>query len=89
MSYHVEFAPELYAEVKALPGHIRAQARQQFRSLAKDPRPPASKELRGKPGFYRLWLAGRWRIVYTVDDDTRTVRIIRVRRKEQIDYEGL
>jgi mRNA-degrading endonuclease RelE of RelBE toxin-antitoxin system len=39
--------------------------------------------------MYRLWLAGRWRIVYSINDDTRRVRIIRVRRKEKRDYEGL
>jgi mRNA-degrading endonuclease RelE of RelBE toxin-antitoxin system len=45
--------------------------------------------LRDKPGIYRLWLAGRWRIVYTIDDDLQVVRVVRVRRKEQIDYESL
>ncbi len=89
MNYHIKTAPEAQKELKTLPGYVRAQAYQIIDALETDPRPPGSKELRGKPGFYRLWLAGRWRIVYTVDDDTWIVRIIRVRRKEQIDYEGL
>jgi mRNA-degrading endonuclease RelE of RelBE toxin-antitoxin system len=89
VSYQIKFAPEVYAEIKALPGHIRAQARQQFLSLATNPRPPKMQELRGKPGYYRIWLAGRWRIVYTIDDNLQLVTILRVRRKEDIDYEGV
>ncbi len=59
MSYQVEFAPGVYAEVS------------------------------GKSGMFRVWLEGRWRIVYRIDEELRIVRIIRVRRKEAIDYEGL
>jgi mRNA-degrading endonuclease RelE of RelBE toxin-antitoxin system len=79
----------VFAEVRALPGHIRPQARQRFRELEDEPRPHGAKELRGKPGVYRLWLAGHWRIVYTINDDLQLVRVVRVRRKEQIDYERL
>jgi addiction module RelE/StbE family toxin len=89
VSYQIEFAPELYADVKALPAYVRAQARQQFRNLASNPRPHKAKELRGKPGFYRIWLAGRWRIVYSINDEAQIVRIIRVRSKATIDYESL
>lgn len=85
MSYHVEVAPELYAEVKRLPGYVRSQARQTFRDLAKNPYPDGAKELRGKPGVYRIWLAGRWRIAYKVNDEDKMVHIIRVRRKDSID----
>ncbi len=88
-SYRIEIVQEARKEVKALPGHVRAQARQQFRRLATNPRPNSAKELRGKPGFYRILLAGLWRIVYTMDDETQTVTILRVRRKEDIDYEGV
>lgn len=87
MSYQTKIAPEAKKELRALPAYVRAQAYQLIDTLETTPRPPRAKELRGKPGIYRLWLAGRWRIVYSVNDDTRTVRIIRIRRKEQIDYE--
>ena len=39
--------------------------------------------------MYRIWLAGRWRIAYEVDDESRRVEILRVRRKELMDYESL
>jgi len=47
------------------------------------------QKLCGKPGTYRIWLAGRWRIVYQIDDDQQVVVILRVRLKEDIDYESL
>lgn len=66
-----------------------AQALQMFRLLKDNPRPPRAKELRGKLGAYRIWLAGRWRIAYQVDDAQHVVVILRVRLKEDIDYDSL
>lgn len=43
--------------------------------------------LEGKPGFYPIWLAGKWRIVYQIIDDLVLVSVIRVRRKETINYD--
>ena len=89
MSYRIEVSPNVVKEVKALPGHIRAQARKLMRVLGDDPRPTRAKELRDKPKIYRIWLAGLWRVAYEIDDELETVRILRVRRREQIDYESL
>ena len=89
MSYRVEVPPEVRKGIKALPDHVRAQARQLIRALGENPRPSRAKELRGKPNIYRIWLAGRWRVAYEVDDEVRRIRILRVRRKERIDYESL
>jgi len=89
VSYRVEVPPGVRKEIKTLPGHVRAQARQLIRALGEHPRPSRAKELRGKPNIYRIWLAGRWRVAYEVDDEVRRIRILRVRRKERIDYESL
>lgn len=89
MSYRIDFRRKALKELKALPGHIRAEARSTIRNLERQPRPSRAKELRGKSKIYRLWLAGRWRLAYLIDDDERYVRILRIRRKEQIDYETL
>jgi len=72
-----------------LPGYARAQARQLIRALGDNPRPSRAKELRDKPNIYRIWLAGRWRIAYEVDNELKRIRILRVRSKEQIDYGSL
>jgi mRNA-degrading endonuclease RelE of RelBE toxin-antitoxin system len=45
--------------------------------------------LRDRPDLFRIWLAGRWRIVYEIDEENERVVILRVRSKDQIDYESL
>lgn len=89
MSYRVEVAPSVRQELRQLPGSVRAQAVRLIDALADDPRPVRAKELRGKPQVYRIWLAGRWRIAYHIDDDRRLLHILRVRRKDDIDYDTL
>jgi len=89
VSYEIDIIPPARKEIEVLPGHVRAQARQLIRELKENPRPPRAGELRGKPNIYRIWLATRWRIAYRVEEDPKRVLILRVRRKELIDYESL
>ncbi len=89
MSYRIELHREALFELKALPAHIRAQAIELIDLLAVTPRPPRAKELRDKPGIYRIWLARRWRIAYEIDDEQQTVIVRRIRRKTDIDYGSL
>ncbi|MBO9333400.1 MAG: hypothetical protein J7455_00910 [Roseiflexus sp.] len=56
MSYQIELHREALAELKALPASVRAQATALFDLLATTPRPPRAKDLRDKPGIYRIWL---------------------------------
>lgn len=89
MSYRIEFLISARAELRALPGYVRAEALDCITELGKTPRPSGSKELQGKPAIYRLHMAGRWRIAYHIDDDLKRIRVLRIRRKEFIAYEGL
>lgn len=89
MSYRIEITPAARGEIRALPAHVRSQAVQLIDGLGRDPRPPRSRELRERENIFRIWLAGRWRFVYAVDDDLITVLILRVRRKEDIDYPSI
>lgn len=89
MSYRIEVSPPAQKEIRELPGYVRSQARQLIRALGENPRPSGVKELRDKPSLYRIWLAGRWRIAYQIDDNVQRVRILRVRQKEDIDYASL
>ncbi|HWQ11633.1 MAG TPA: hypothetical protein VNL77_02470 [Roseiflexaceae bacterium] len=67
MRYQIELEPPVPSEVRSLPADVRAQAIREIDGLSIDPRPPRAKELKEKPGFYRLWLVGRWRLVYLID----------------------
>jgi mRNA-degrading endonuclease RelE of RelBE toxin-antitoxin system len=71
VSYQIKVPPEVRKEIQDLPGHVRAQARQLIRALGQNPRPARAKELRGKPNIYRIWLAGRWRMAYEIDDELK------------------
>ena len=50
--------------------------------LADDPRPPASRPLRGRPG-YRLRV-GDHRVVYTVDDGVLTIVVVTVGHRRDV-----
>jgi mRNA-degrading endonuclease RelE of RelBE toxin-antitoxin system len=89
VNYQIEILSSAHQEIRELPGYVRPQAIQLIDRLGENPRPSRAKELRDKPNIYRIWLAGHWRIVYEVDDDVRQIHILRVRRKEHIDYESL
>lgn len=89
MSYQIEITPAARREIRALPGYVRSQAIQLIEELGRDPRPARAGELRDRENIFRIWLAGRWRIVYEVDDELVVVLILRVRRKEDIDYPGV
>jgi len=89
VSYQIELHREALAELKALPASVRAQAIALIDLLAATPRPPRAKELRDKPGIYRIWLAERWRIAYEIDDEQQTIVVRRIRRKSDIDYDSL
>jgi mRNA interferase RelE/StbE len=89
VSYQISVTPAVHRELRALPAYVRSQAILLIDDFATNPRPPRAKELRGKPDVYRIWLAGRWRIAYRADDAQQMVIILRVRRKEDIDYDSL
>ena len=89
MSYRIEISHSARQEIRALPAYVRAQALRLIDELAGNPRPARAKELQEQQSIFRIWWAGRWRMVYAVDDELLLVLIIRVRRKEDIDYPSL
>jgi len=50
--------------------------------LAQDPRPPASRPLRGRPG-YRVRVAD-YRILYTVQDDVLLVVMVTIGHRRDV-----
>lgn len=89
VSYRVEVSPEARKEIRDLTGYVRAPVLQLIRELTETPRPARAQELKHRPSIYRIWVVGRWRVAYHVNDDLRRVRVLRVRLKEDIDYDSL
>jgi mRNA interferase RelE/StbE len=50
--------------------------------LAEDPRAPASRPLRGRPGF-RVRV-GDYRIIYTIEDDVLLVVVVTLSRRRDV-----
>lgn len=89
MSCRVRFSDEAKRTLTSLPGRYRQRARRTIEELASEPRPAGAKELRGRPGVYRLYLNG-WRIIYQIDEDAGIVWIVAIRMKTGPEtYEGL
>ncbi len=60
---------------------------ERLRSLAEEPRPQAVKKLAGT-SLWRLRVRD-FRIVYSVDDGERVVRVLRIARRSEDTYKGL
>jgi mRNA interferase RelE/StbE len=80
VSYRVRLSNEAKHALASMPGRYRQRARRTIEGLAGQPRPAGAKELRDRPGIYRLHLNG-WRIIYQIDEDAGIVWIIGIRMK--------
>ena len=95
MSYRIEVRRDALHELEALPAAVRAQARLLIQALGSHPRPGRARQLRGMqlllgmPDIYRIWLAARWRIAYAIADEDLLIRILQIRRREDVDFQPL
>lgn len=80
MPYQVRVTRTSRDEIEHLPGNVRQRVRRMIEGFVDEPHPPRAKELRDRPGRYRLPLED-WRIIDDVDDEDRIVVILTVRRK--------
>ena len=89
MTYRLRIPKSVLRELERLPGHMRQRVRRAIAGLSQEPRPQAAKALRGElTGHWRLRVEDH-RIIYSIDDDTVVVEIIRVARRSASTYEGL
>ena len=80
-TYSVLIREEAKAEFLALPFPFRRQVNQRINKMKKDPRLEGAEAIAGSDRF-RLDVAG-WRILYEVDDPTRVVMIVAIRKVEE------
>ncbi len=89
MSYRIELIPPARDEIRALPGAVREQALALVAALADEPRPARARKLERAPEIWRIWLAGRWRVGYEIDDEAKRLLILRLRREGEIEFDTL
>lgn len=72
--YRVEVRPAAVRALRTLDPKMRPRIEGAIALLAEDPRPPASRPLKGRPG-YRVRV-GDYRIVYTNQDDVLLIIVV-------------
>jgi mRNA interferase RelE/StbE len=82
MPYRVELETKARKEFLKLSKEIQLQLAPVIEDLQKDPRPPGTKKLRGGNG-YRI-RQGSYRILFTVEDRQKKIRIYRIGHRRDI-----
>ncbi len=80
--YTVEIVPKAEKEYLKLPESVRLRVQEIILSLEKNPRPFGSKKLRGTD-YHRL-RSGDYRIVYSIDDKSRVIKVLSVGHRKEI-----
>ena len=80
--YRVEFRPAALRALRRMDKATQPRLHGAIALLAADPRPPASRQLRGRPA-YRLRV-GDYRIIYTIDDGVLLVVVITLGHRRDV-----
>lgn len=72
--YGLAFRPAALRALRKLDRRAAERIKAATEGLRDDPRPPGAKMLAGSHGLWRVRV-GDYRIVYTIDDQRRVVRI--------------
>jgi mRNA interferase RelE/StbE len=83
VTYNITFAKSAAREVERLPQEIARRALTRIDSLKLNPRPRGSVKLAGTQSTWRIRV-GEYRVVYTVNDESRLVDVIRVRHRRDV-----
>ena len=82
MAYRVIIAKSAAKSLNALPKKIQVRVIGVIDLLSENPYPPASKKLKGRDG-YRI-RTNDYRILYTVENEILTVRVVAVGHRKEI-----
>ena len=77
-----EILLERHAErdLKRLPADVFGRIVEAIKSLAAGPRPPGCRKLTGSENDWRIRV-GAYRVLYEIDDERQTVRVMRIRHR--------
>lgn len=80
--YRVELRPAAASALRKLDPEIRLRIQGVIALLERDPRPPAARALRGRPGL-RVRV-GDYRVIYTVGDDVLLIVIVTLGHRRDV-----
>jgi mRNA interferase RelE/StbE len=78
--YRITFARSASRELQKLDPPIAQRVLPAIESLVQNPRPSGCVKLAGSTNDWRI-RAGDWRIIYTINDQTKTVDISAIRHR--------
>jgi mRNA interferase RelE/StbE len=81
-TYRIEFRPAALRELRKIDRSMQPRIQGAIALLAQDPRPPASRPLRGREG-YRLRV-GDYRIIYTIDNGVLLIVIVTIGHRRNV-----
>ena len=81
-TYRIELRPAAARALRKLDPTVRPRIQGAIGLLADDPRPPASRPLRGRPG-YRVRV-GDYRIIYTIADDVLLIVVVALGHRREV-----
>jgi mRNA interferase RelE/StbE len=82
VTYRIELRPAAVRALKKLDPPNRRRIQGAITLLAEEPRPPAARALRGRPGL-RVRV-GDYRIIYTVADNVLLIVVVTVGHRRDI-----
>lgn len=82
MSYRLDITPKAEKEYLRLPKPAQEKARQKIILLEDSPRPYGSKRLKNTD-FHRLRV-GDYRIVYSINEEDRLVKILSIEHRKDV-----
>ena len=80
--YRIELLPPASRALRKLDAPTRVRIQAAIALLGQDPRPPASRRLRGRPEF-RVRV-GDYRIIYTIEDGALLVIVITLGHRREV-----
>ena len=80
--YRVEVRPAAVRALRNLDRTVRLRIGGAIALLAEDPRPPASRPLRGRDGYQVR--VGDYRIIYTIHDDVLLVVVVALGHRREV-----
>ena len=89
MIYRLRYNRRFRQQLDALPGDVRAVARQTIMDLTREPRPRGAKELDNHPGFWRVWLPRNHRPVWHVLEEDQIINLLYIGPKSPDLYEQI
>ena len=80
--YRIELRPAAARALRKLDPPVARRLQGAISLLAQDPRPPAARPLKGRPGL-RLRV-GDYRIIYTIEDDILLIVVVTVGHRRDV-----